>query len=89
MCTLGPPPCIFSACTVATSITQSGTKVLERHFMLNAFSMPQSAPKPASVITYPACSSRASPASVPANFKAILSAMVEELPCAILAKGPA
>jgi len=57
--------------------------------MLNAFSIPQSAPNPASVTTYPACSHLTSPGSVPASFSAILSAIIDEFPCAILAKGPA
>ena len=39
-----------------------------------------SAPNPASVITYP---------SSPTSFRAILSATMEEFPCAIFAKGPA
>ena len=78
--TLGPPPCIFNARTVATKTTQSGTKELALHLILNAFSIPQSAPNPASVMTYPARSLRVSSASVPANFKAILSAIMDELP---------
>lgn len=47
--TLGPPPCIFRARTVATSTTTLGTKPEARHLMLKNFSMPISAPKPASV----------------------------------------
>ena len=71
--TLGPPPCIFMARTVATSTTQFGIRPkhekisstssrrmwyterqssdipLYRHFILKNFSIPMSAPKPASV----------------------------------------
>mmetsp|Transcript_27223 Transcript_27223/g.84633 ORF Transcript_27223/g.84633 Transcript_27223/m.84633 type:complete len:263 (+) Transcript_27223:328-1116(+) len=48
--------------------------------MSKHFSPPISAPKPASVTTYP---------SAPTNFRPTLSATMEELPCAMLAKGPA
>lgn len=47
--TFGPPPCIFRALTVATSTTTSGLRPDVRHLMLKNFSMPISAPKPASV----------------------------------------
>lgn len=47
--TLGPPPCIFRARTVTTSTTTLGTKPEALHLMLKNFSMPMSAPKPASV----------------------------------------
>ena len=47
--TLGPPPCIFRARTVATNTTTLGTKPDARHLMLKNFSIPISAPKPASV----------------------------------------
>ena len=48
--------------------------------MLKNFSIPMSAPKPASVTTKP---------SLPTSLRAILSARMEELPWAMLAKGPA
>mmetsp|Transcript_15187 Transcript_15187/g.37831 ORF Transcript_15187/g.37831 Transcript_15187/m.37831 type:complete len:484 (-) Transcript_15187:508-1959(-) len=76
----GPPPCIFSARTVATSTTQSGARPDARHLMFMNFSMPMSAPKPASVTTYP---------SSPTSLSPIWSATMELLPCAMLAKGPA
>mmetsp|Transcript_3448 Transcript_3448/g.5023 ORF Transcript_3448/g.5023 Transcript_3448/m.5023 type:complete len:387 (+) Transcript_3448:543-1703(+) len=79
-CTLGPPPCIFSARTVATITAQLGTSPLYRHLMLKNFSMPMSAPKPASVITNP---------SGPASFSATWSATMELFPWAMFAKGPA
>lgn len=47
--TLGPPPCIFRARTVATSTTTLGTRPEARHLILKNFSIPISAPKPASV----------------------------------------
>lgn len=47
--TLGPPPCIFRARTVATRTTTLGTRPEALHLMLKNFSMPISAPKPASV----------------------------------------
>lgn len=47
--TFGPPPCIFKALTVATSTTTLGTKPDTLHLMLKNFSIPMSAPKPASV----------------------------------------
>lgn len=47
--TLGPPPCIFRARTVATRTTTLGTRPDALHLMLKNFSMPISAPKPASV----------------------------------------
>lgn len=47
--TLGPPPCIFRARTVATRTTTLGTRPEARHLMLKNFSIPISAPKPASV----------------------------------------
>ena len=48
--------------------------------MLKNFSMPMSAPKPASVTTYP---------SDPTSFNAMSSAMMEEFPVAMFANGPA
>mmetsp|Transcript_435 Transcript_435/g.842 ORF Transcript_435/g.842 Transcript_435/m.842 type:complete len:210 (+) Transcript_435:839-1468(+) len=51
-----------------------------RHLMLKNFSIPISAPKPASVTTYP---------SFPTNFNASRSATMLELPIAIFANGPA
>ena len=53
---------------------------LERHFILKNFSMPMSAPNPASVTRYPPS---------PTSFSPILSAKMEELPWAMLANGPA
>lgn len=47
--TLGPPPCIFKALMVATSTTTLGIKPEVLHLMLKNFSIPISAPKPASV----------------------------------------
>lgn len=47
--TLGPPPCIFNARTVATRTTTFGCRPETRHLMLKNFSIPMSAPKPASV----------------------------------------
>jgi len=73
--TLGPPPCNLRARIVATRTTQLGTKFEYRHFMLKNFSIPISAPKPASVTTKP---------SFPTSFNAILSATIEEFPCARL-----
>jgi len=46
------------------------------HFISKNFSAPRSAPKPASVTTYSD------------NFKAVLVAIIELQPCAILANGP-
>ena len=69
--TLGPPPCIFKARTVATNTTALGVSPDDRHFILKNFSMPISAPNPASVTTYPFS---------PTSFKAILSARMEEFP---------
>mmetsp|Transcript_5714 Transcript_5714/g.16333 ORF Transcript_5714/g.16333 Transcript_5714/m.16333 type:complete len:234 (-) Transcript_5714:819-1520(-) len=60
--------------------TQSGVRPLERHLMFMNFSAPMSAPNPASVTTSP---------SRPTSFKAIMSATTDELPCAMLANGPA
>lgn len=47
--TVGPPPCIFSALTVATSTTALGIRPEALHLMLKNFSIPMSAPNPASV----------------------------------------
>lgn len=47
--TFGPPPCIFNARTVATRTTTFGCRPEARHLMLKNFSIPMSAPKPASV----------------------------------------
>lgn len=47
--TLGPPPCIFNARTVATRTTTFGCRPETRHLMLKNFSIPMSAPNPASV----------------------------------------
>ena len=49
---LGTPPCIFRARTVATSTTASGEMFAWRHLMSMNFSAPRSAPKPASVTVY-------------------------------------
>jgi hypothetical protein len=49
----GPPPCILSALIVTTMTTALGTRPLVLHLMLKNFSMPMSAPKPASVTTKP------------------------------------
>jgi len=51
--TSGPPPCILIALTVATRTTAFGSKPEQRHLMLKNFSIPMSAPKPASVTTNP------------------------------------
>mmetsp|Transcript_4613 Transcript_4613/g.10930 ORF Transcript_4613/g.10930 Transcript_4613/m.10930 type:complete len:239 (+) Transcript_4613:551-1267(+) len=76
----GPPPCIFKARTVATMTAAFGFKPLYRHLILKNFSIPISAPNPASVTQYP---------SFPTNFSAISSATTDEFPVAILANGPA
>mmetsp|Transcript_7833 Transcript_7833/g.25103 ORF Transcript_7833/g.25103 Transcript_7833/m.25103 type:complete len:341 (-) Transcript_7833:461-1483(-) len=76
----GPPPCILSARMVATITAALGTRPDSRHFMLKNFSAPMSAPKPASVMTMP---------SLPASCSATRSATIDELPMAMLAKGPA
>mmetsp|Transcript_11659 Transcript_11659/g.28664 ORF Transcript_11659/g.28664 Transcript_11659/m.28664 type:complete len:387 (-) Transcript_11659:843-2003(-) len=76
----GPPPCIFRARTVATMTAHFGLRPDSRHLMLKNFSIPMSAPKPASVITYP---------SSPTNFNANLSATMLEFPIAMFANGPA
>ena len=47
--TVGPPPCILRALIVATRTTALGTRPEFRHLMLKNFSMPMSAPNPASV----------------------------------------
>ena len=47
--TSGPPPCIFSARTVATSTDTSGFSPDRRHFTFQNFSKPMSAAKPDSV----------------------------------------
>mmetsp|Transcript_6815 Transcript_6815/g.21881 ORF Transcript_6815/g.21881 Transcript_6815/m.21881 type:complete len:263 (+) Transcript_6815:328-1116(+) len=60
-------------------MTQFGVRSLWRHLMLKNFSMPMSAPKPASVTQKP---------SSPARLRATWSAMMDELPCAMLANGP-
>mmetsp|Transcript_3120 Transcript_3120/g.9608 ORF Transcript_3120/g.9608 Transcript_3120/m.9608 type:complete len:345 (-) Transcript_3120:385-1419(-) len=78
--TAGPPPCILSARTVATSTAQCGTSPDARHLMPKNFSMPMSAPKPASVTTKP---------SGPASLSATSSATMDELPWAMFANGPA
>mmetsp|Transcript_27402 Transcript_27402/g.71922 ORF Transcript_27402/g.71922 Transcript_27402/m.71922 type:complete len:343 (+) Transcript_27402:644-1672(+) len=78
--TLGPPPCILRARTVATRVTAEGMSPEARHFMSKNFSIPMSAPKPASVTTNP---------SWPTSLRATLSAMMDELPTAMLANGPA
>mmetsp|Transcript_35569 Transcript_35569/g.39648 ORF Transcript_35569/g.39648 Transcript_35569/m.39648 type:complete len:286 (-) Transcript_35569:734-1591(-) len=76
----GPPPCIFNARTVATMTAALGFKPLYRHLMLKNFSIPMSAPKPASVTQNP---------SGPISLRAIWSATTELFPVAILANGPA
>ena len=60
--------------------TQSGVRPDERHLMFMNFSAPMSAPKPASVTTSP---------WGPTSLSAIMSATTDELPCAMLANGPA
>mmetsp|Transcript_14112 Transcript_14112/g.40620 ORF Transcript_14112/g.40620 Transcript_14112/m.40620 type:complete len:237 (+) Transcript_14112:707-1417(+) len=57
-----------------------GFSPLYLHLMLKNFSIPMSAPKPASVTQNP---------SDPTNFSAISSATTEEFPVAMLANGPA
>mmetsp|Transcript_14877 Transcript_14877/g.27050 ORF Transcript_14877/g.27050 Transcript_14877/m.27050 type:complete len:294 (+) Transcript_14877:854-1735(+) len=76
----GPPPCIFKARTVATMTAHLGFRPDSRHLMLKNFSIPISAPNPASVTTYP---------SSPTNFNANRSATILEFPMAIFANGPA
>ena len=63
--------------TVVTTTAASGTRPDVRHLMLKNRSAPMSEPKPASVTRY-------SPAWIP-----IRSAMTDELPWAMLPKGPA
>mmetsp|Transcript_16838 Transcript_16838/g.63854 ORF Transcript_16838/g.63854 Transcript_16838/m.63854 type:complete len:426 (+) Transcript_16838:562-1839(+) len=76
----GPPPCVLRARTVATMTQAPGRRPERRHLMLKNFSAPMSAPNPASVTTTP---------SFPARRRVIWSAMMLELPCAMLANGPA
>mmetsp|Transcript_10912 Transcript_10912/g.26221 ORF Transcript_10912/g.26221 Transcript_10912/m.26221 type:complete len:206 (+) Transcript_10912:244-861(+) len=76
----GPPPCIFRARMVATITAAFGFRPLYRHLMLKNFSMPMSAPNPASVTQNP---------SGPTSLSAISSATTDEFPVAMLAKGPA
>ena len=71
------PECSFIALTVVTTTAASGTRPDVRHLMLKKRSAPMSAPKPASVM-------RNSPACIP-----IRSATTDELPWAMLPKGPA
>ena len=71
------PECSFIARTVVTTTAASGTRPDVRHLMLKKRSAPMSAPNPASVI-------RNSPAWIP-----IRSATTDELPWAMLPKGPA
>uniref|UniRef100_A0A6B0VAI7 Uncharacterized protein n=1 Tax=Ixodes ricinus TaxID=34613 RepID=A0A6B0VAI7_IXORI len=75
----GPPPWTLRARSVATITTALGESPDARHLMSTNFSMPLSAPKPPSVTTYP---------RGPTSLRAIRSAMTDELPCAMLAKGP-
>ena len=75
--TLCRPECSFSARTVATTTAASGTRPDVRHLMLKNRSAPMSEPNPASVTRY-------SPAWIP-----IRSATTDELPWAMLPKGPA
>mmetsp|Transcript_2029 Transcript_2029/g.7063 ORF Transcript_2029/g.7063 Transcript_2029/m.7063 type:complete len:359 (+) Transcript_2029:534-1610(+) len=75
-----PGAWLLSARTVATTTAHCGTFPLERHLMLKNFSAPMSAPKPASVTQKP---------SGPASLSASWSATMDELPWAMLAKGPA
>ena len=70
---------VLQSSPVATITTQSGVSPLYRHLMFMNFSAPMSAPKPASVTTKP---------SGPTSFSASASATMDELPCAMLAKGP-
>mmetsp|Transcript_14808 Transcript_14808/g.41264 ORF Transcript_14808/g.41264 Transcript_14808/m.41264 type:complete len:252 (+) Transcript_14808:625-1380(+) len=76
----GPPPCIFRARTVATITAAFGFNPLYRHLMLKNFSIPISAPNPASVTQNP---------SGPTSLRAISSATTDEFPVAMLANGPA
>mmetsp|Transcript_13594 Transcript_13594/g.53643 ORF Transcript_13594/g.53643 Transcript_13594/m.53643 type:complete len:463 (-) Transcript_13594:359-1747(-) len=78
--TAGPPPWSLRALTVATMTAQWGFMPLLLHFRFMNFSRPMSAPNPASVRTYPPAPTIARP---------IWSAMMDELPDAMLAKGPA
>ena len=109
--TVGPPPCIFRALTVATSTTTCGRRPEYRHLMLKNFSIPMSAPNPASVTVRTKATVKMLPQlpwcwkknglslilqkylptnpSGPTSLSAILSAMMEEFPCAMLANGPA
>ena len=70
------PPWCFKALIVATKTTQSGFKFPYLHFISKNFSAPKSAPKPASVIV------------ISLIFKAVLVAIIELHPWAILANGP-
>ena len=72
-----PPPWWRSARTVATITTTCGLRPPTRQTMSMNFSIPRSAAKPDSVITN-------SP-----SLSAIRSAMIELLPCAMFANGPA
>ena len=74
---LPTPPFIFSARTVATTTAASGVRPDARHLISKNFSAPMSAPKPASVQT------------ISFVARAIRSAMIELLPWAMLANGPA
>mmetsp|Transcript_20905 Transcript_20905/g.45514 ORF Transcript_20905/g.45514 Transcript_20905/m.45514 type:complete len:278 (-) Transcript_20905:888-1721(-) len=76
----GPPPCIFRARIVATITAALGFNPLYRHLILKNFSIPMSAPKPASVTQNP---------SGPTSLRAISSATTDEFPVAMLANGPA
>ncbi|KAF4508274.1 hypothetical protein G6O67_004679 [Ophiocordyceps sinensis] len=85
----GPPPWTLSARTVATTTTTSGARPDVRHLMLKKRSPPMVKSKPASVTTKPADSPWSSSGSVPASFRASLSAMMELWPMLMLANGPA
>mmetsp|Transcript_22467 Transcript_22467/g.53260 ORF Transcript_22467/g.53260 Transcript_22467/m.53260 type:complete len:289 (+) Transcript_22467:718-1584(+) len=76
----GPPPCILSARTVATITAHLGLRPDSLHLILKNFSIPISAPNPASVTTNP---------SGPTSLRAISSATTELFPVAMFAKGPA
>mmetsp|Transcript_20033 Transcript_20033/g.36372 ORF Transcript_20033/g.36372 Transcript_20033/m.36372 type:complete len:278 (+) Transcript_20033:744-1577(+) len=76
----GPPPCILRARTVATMTAHFGLSPDARHLILKNFSIPISAPNPASVTTNP---------SFPTSLSANSSATILELPVAMLANGPA
>ena len=70
-------PCIFRARIVATITAAEGRRPESRHLMSMNFWKPMSDPKPASVHT------------ASTSFRAMRSAMTDELPWAMFANGPA